>query len=128
MASPTPIKTATRIVRRDGSSAARRIEADICVVGAGIAGISAALEAARLGRKVTLVDGLHALGGQAVEDFRGFRALLHRHEIGDTTTICGLRDAVPFTTEITFGDAFAAQTASGKEPAQTAALAGGAGG
>jgi S1-C subfamily serine protease len=71
---------------------------------------------------------LTALGGQAIEDFRGFRSLLHRYDIGDTTTICGLRDAVPFTTEIMFGDAFAAQTAPGKEPAQTAALAGGAGG
>src|SRR5882672_4375665 len=60
------IQTATRIVRRNGTAAVRRIEADICVVGAGSAGISAALEAARLGRKVALVDGLHALGGQAV--------------------------------------------------------------
>ena len=50
MTSPTPIKTATRIVRREGGTA-RRIEADICVVGAGSAGISAALEAARLGRQ-----------------------------------------------------------------------------
>src|ERR1700752_401321 len=65
MASPTPIKTATRIVRPEGGTA-RQISADICVVGAGSAGISAALEAARLGRKVVLVDGLHALGGQAV--------------------------------------------------------------
>src|SRR4051812_12106348 len=64
MPSPTPIKTATRIVRREGATA-RQIDADICVVGAGIAGVSAALEAARLGRKVALVDGLHALGGQA---------------------------------------------------------------
>jgi hypothetical protein len=71
MASPTPIKTATRIVRRDGARAARRIEADICVVGAGIAGVSAALEAARLGRTVVLVDGLHALGGQAVNSIIG---------------------------------------------------------
>jgi flavin-dependent dehydrogenase len=71
MASPTPVKTATRIVRRDGARAARRIEADICVVGAGIAGVSAALEAARLGRKVVLVDGLHALGGQAVNSIIG---------------------------------------------------------
>src|SRR3954467_10384289 len=70
MSLPTPIKTATRIVRREAASA-RRIEADICVVGAGIAGISAALEAARLGRKVALVDGLHALGGQAVNSIIG---------------------------------------------------------
>jgi flavin-dependent dehydrogenase len=66
-----PISTATRIVRRDGAAAARQIDADICVVGAGIAGVSAALEAAALGRKVALVDGLHALGGQAVNSVIG---------------------------------------------------------
>src|SRR5882757_862400 len=71
MASPTPVKTATRLVRRDGACAARQISADICVVGAGIAGVSAALEAARLGRKVVLVDGLPALGGQAVNSIIG---------------------------------------------------------
>jgi len=47
------------------------VSADICVVGAGIAGISAALEAAMLSRKVALVDGLPALGGQAVNSIIG---------------------------------------------------------
>ncbi|CDZ41741.1 FAD-dependent oxidoreductase [Neorhizobium galegae] len=56
----------TRIVRREKSPPFRKLKADICVVGAGIAGISAALEAARLGRKVVIVDGQAALGGQAV--------------------------------------------------------------
>jgi hypothetical protein len=56
----------TRIVRREKSAPFRQLKADICVVGAGIAGISAALEAARLGRKVVIVDGQAALGGQAV--------------------------------------------------------------
>jgi flavin-dependent dehydrogenase len=65
------IKTATRIVRRAAAAAVRQIGVDICVVGAGIAGLSAALEAARLGRKVALVDGLHALGGQAVNSIIG---------------------------------------------------------
>ncbi|MEA2929407.1 MAG: hypothetical protein QOG38_1835 [Hyphomicrobiales bacterium] len=64
------IQTATRVVRRDASSP-RHVAADICVVGAGIAGVSAALEAAKLGRKVVLVDGLHALGGQAVNSVIG---------------------------------------------------------
>ena len=41
------------------------------MLGAGIAGISAALEAARLGRQVALVDGLPALGGQAVHSIIG---------------------------------------------------------
>ena len=56
--------TATRVVRRDGTGATV-VEADICVLGAGIAGISAALTAARLGRRVILADTLPVLGGQA---------------------------------------------------------------
>ena len=65
------IPTATQIVRRPPDGAPRRVSADICVLGAGIAGVSAALEAARLGRKVALVDGLPALGGQAVNSIIG---------------------------------------------------------
>jgi flavin-dependent dehydrogenase len=65
------IATATRIVRRAAGAAARHVAADICVLGAGIAGVSAALEAARLGRKVALVDALPALGGQAVNAIIG---------------------------------------------------------
>lgn len=62
--------TATRIVRSSGRSALS-VASEICVVGAGIAGVSAALEAARLGRKVVLVDSLPALGGQAVNSIVG---------------------------------------------------------
>jgi flavin-dependent dehydrogenase len=65
------IATATRIVQRAASAAARHVSADICVLGAGIAGVSAALEAARIGRKVALVDALPALGGQAVNSIIG---------------------------------------------------------
>ena len=68
---PRTIKTATRMVRRNGAVPVQQIDVDICVVGAGIAGVSAALEAAGLGRKVALVDGLHALGGQAVNSVIG---------------------------------------------------------
>ncbi|MGA8229502.1 MAG: FAD-dependent oxidoreductase, partial [Xanthobacteraceae bacterium] len=60
----------TRIVRREAQPA-QPVSADICVVGAGIAGVSAALEAARLGRKVAIVDGLPTLGGQAVNSIIG---------------------------------------------------------
>ena len=49
----------------------RKVSGDICVVGAGTAGASAAIEAARLGRKVILVDGMPALGGQAVNSIIG---------------------------------------------------------
>ena len=42
---------ATRTVRRKSRRHSKKLEADICIVGAGISGISAALEAARLDRK-----------------------------------------------------------------------------
>jgi len=38
------ISTATRIVRRPAGGAQRQVSADICVPGAGIAGVSAALD------------------------------------------------------------------------------------
>lgn len=60
------ISTTTRIVRKKQSQAYRRLKADVCVVGAGIAGMSAALQASRLERSVVLVDSQPALGGQAV--------------------------------------------------------------
>ena len=66
MAAEAQPTTATRIVKREPSSAQRELSVDICVVGAGIAGTAAALQAARLGRRVAIVDGLPALGGQAV--------------------------------------------------------------
>lgn len=63
---------ATRRVRRDAAPAApRRLEADIVVLGAGISGISAALEAARLGRRVALVDAGMQLGGQSTGSLLG---------------------------------------------------------
>jgi len=61
----------TKIVRRQPDAGPRRVAADICIVGAGIAGTSAALTAARAGRKVVLVDGLPVLGGQAVNSIIG---------------------------------------------------------
>jgi len=64
-AAPQPT-TATRIVQRGARSTQRELSVDICVVGAGIAGTTAALQAARLGRRTAIVDGLPALGGQAV--------------------------------------------------------------
>src|SRR5215471_16410856 len=61
----------TRSVRRPAARAARTVSADICVVGAGISGVAAALEAARLGRKVVIVDAAPALGGQAIGSIIG---------------------------------------------------------
>jgi flavin-dependent dehydrogenase len=47
------------------------IRADVCVVGAGIAGLSAAIESARLHRDVVLVDSLPLIGGQMVHSLIG---------------------------------------------------------
>jgi 2-polyprenyl-6-methoxyphenol hydroxylase-like FAD-dependent oxidoreductase len=65
------VSTDTKVVMRQADAAPRRVEADICVVGAGIAGTSAALTAARAGRRVVLLDGLPVLGGQAVNSIIG---------------------------------------------------------
>ena len=59
------------------------------MLGAGIAGTSAALEAAALGRKVVLVDGLPSLGGQAVNSIIG--------------TFCGLFSNGPKRFQLTHG-------------------------
>ena len=87
------LKTATRIVRRE-AAAARRIEADICVVGAGSAGISAALQAARLGARVALVDGLHTLGGQAVNSVIGTFCGFFSNGHSGYQTVHGIADGI----------------------------------
>ena len=83
------VSTATRVVRRAQRRAPQRVGADICVLGAGIAGISAALEASRLGHEVALVDALPALGGQAVNSIIG--------------TFCGLFSNGPRGYQFTHG-------------------------
>lgn len=87
------LMTATRIVRRE-AAAPRKIAADICVVGAGSAGISAALEAAKLGRKVALVDGLHALGGQAVNSVIGTFCGFFSNGHSGYQTVHGIADGI----------------------------------
>jgi hypothetical protein len=82
---PIPIRT----VRRERVRPSWQGQGDICVVGAGIAGISAALEAAALGRKVILIDGLPTLGGQAVNSIIG--------------TFCGLFSNGPARFQLTHG-------------------------
>ena len=78
-----------RTVRRTAAASAWKVKADICVLGAGIAGTSAALEAAALGRRVVLIDGLPALGGQAVNSIIG--------------TFCGLFSNGPNRVQLTHG-------------------------
>ena len=77
-----------RAVRRAPASVLR-VHADVCVVGSGAAGISAALEASKLGASVALVDAAPQLGGQAVNSAIG--------------TICGLYSNGPTPARITHG-------------------------
>jgi len=68
-----------RTLRRPARRSVPTVEADICVVGAGMSGVSAALEAARLGRRVVIVDAAPALGGQAVGSIIGTIIGLYTH-------------------------------------------------
>jgi len=78
-----------RTVRREATAAASILEAEIVVLGAGIAGVSAAIEAARLGRRTILVDGAPQLGGQSVGAVIG--------------TFCGLFSNGPAPHQVTYG-------------------------
>jgi hypothetical protein len=69
----------TRTITRAGKRAVTEVAADICVLGAGISGVSAALEAARLGRTVVLVDGAPSIGGQAIGSIIGTIIGLYTH-------------------------------------------------
>lgn len=71
MALDRPFDPETKVVSRKTAPAVLDRECDICVVGSGASGMSAAIEAARTGRKVILVDGLPSLGGQAVNSIIG---------------------------------------------------------
>jgi FAD dependent oxidoreductase len=59
------------IIRRCPRTDTLSLKTDICVLGAGISGVTAAIEAARLGRRVILADAAPALGGQAVGSIIG---------------------------------------------------------
>lgn len=86
--------TATRLVRRPAGVGGMPVDADICVIGSGSAGISAALEAARLGRKVVLVDGLPQLGGQAVNSIIGTFCGLYSNGLDCYQTVHGIADGI----------------------------------
>ena len=69
----------SRTIRRQPHPTPQTLTADICVLGAGIAGVSAALEAAKLGRHVIIVDAAPSLGGQAVGSIIGTIIGLYTH-------------------------------------------------
>jgi hypothetical protein len=74
-----PKEISLRTIRRPPVRGAKTVTADVCVLGAGIAGVSAALEAARLGRSVALVDSAPSLGGQAIGSIIGTIIGLYSH-------------------------------------------------
>jgi FAD dependent oxidoreductase len=78
-----------KAVTRPANAGAHEISADVCVVGAGIAGLSAAIESARLGRDVVLVDSLPVIGGQMVHSLIGL--------------FCGVFGNAPNYTQLTHG-------------------------
>jgi len=89
-------------VTRPAAGSVHEITADVCVVGAGIAGSTAAIESARLGRSVVLVDSLPLIGGQMVHSLIGL--------------FCGVFGNAPDYLQLTHGvfdDIFASLEPSG---------------
>jgi hypothetical protein len=87
---------------RPAGGSVHEFTADVCVVGAGIAGCSAAIESARLGRSVVLVDSLPLIGGQMVHSLIGL--------------FCGVFGNAPDYIQLTHGlfdDIFASLTPAG---------------
>ena len=76
-------------VTRPAAESVHEITADVCVVGAGIAGSTAAIESARLGRSVVLIDSLPLIGGQMVHSLIGL--------------FCGIFGNAPEYTQLTHG-------------------------
>lgn len=81
------LNIATRVVTKTRDR--MNLDADICVVGGGAAGIMAALTAARLGKRTVLLDAMPTVGGQLVGTLLG--------------TICGLYSNGPGPHRVTFG-------------------------
>ncbi len=77
------------VVTRPPAGTVHEVGADVCVVGAGIAGSTAAIESARLGRSVVLVDSLPLIGGQMVHSLIGL--------------FCGIFGNAPHYTQLTHG-------------------------
>jgi hypothetical protein len=84
----------TRTVKRTRGRETTLVETDVCVLGAGISGISAALEAARAGLSVALVDGAPAIGGQAVGSIIGTIIGLYTHGTSPYQLTHGIADEI----------------------------------
>ena len=66
----TSVGVTTRLSHKP-SDTSEQLVADICIIGSGAAGLSAALEASVLGKRVVLVEAAPNLGGQAVNSVIG---------------------------------------------------------
>lgn len=85
----SPTREPARIEHDTAAPVAQRLSCDLCVVGAGAAGVSAAIEAARAGMKVCLIDGLPQVGGQSVNGLIG--------------TLCGFYSTGPVPHQLHYG-------------------------
>jgi hypothetical protein len=85
--SDVTLNTGTHVVTKTRDR--MRLDADICVVGSGAAGMMAALTAAKLGNRTVLLDAMPTVGGQLVGTLLG--------------TICGLYSNGPRPHRVTFG-------------------------
>src|ERR1700761_7726892 len=79
---------------RPASRSVHEITADVCVVGAGSAGCAAAIESARLGRSVVLIDSLPLIGGQMVHSLIGLFAGVFGNAPGYTQLTHGIFDDI----------------------------------
>ncbi len=94
----------TRVVRRQ-DGVAKQYAGDIAILGAGIAGVSAALEAAKLGRKVVLIDAGSQLGGQSTQSLIGTFCGLYSNGPSPYRVVYGMADAM--LRDLTAADAVA---------------------
>ena len=74
-----PEQHSTRTTKRKEAQDRTCLTTDICVLGAGMSGLSAALEAVEAGKDIILVDAAKAIGGQGVGSIVGTLLGLYTH-------------------------------------------------
>lgn len=72
-------KPSTRTIEQKSREARTHLDTDICILGGGMSGLSAAIEAAEAGKDVILVDAAKAIGGQGVGSIVGTLIGLYTH-------------------------------------------------
>lgn len=89
-----PLDPDTDIISRPNGAPVRELECDICVVGSGASGASAAIESARAGNSTIIIDGLPTLGGQAVNSIIGMYCGLYTPGTDGTQLTFGVADEI----------------------------------